>query len=706
MHILALRTLELLNVELKGLQSKNFFFDYKSCEVNLRHHMYVLIKDIDYVIRIKCLSSESVGHLKSDVSEILGSGVGVDDISLIFGGKVMEDNQPLIAYNVNDGAVINLGFRLKGGDGGIFGTDSSNFSTIWYFVLVVLFILAPFFISGVLPIIGHIYGVAVANIVKRLGTKILMMFDAVGEEVEEEERKELESVGNTEGVEMSLRGDGREGMRSEEGVVGEEGVGSKGTEGDQVGGNIFGNRFKRGMKKVGNAGKKVGKTMTNKYKKVRDSRKGLTKVKRTNENEGEVKEHEGTKVGAPMGTMGAVTSAMSGLSSSSRDFIKNFMANRVDGILADDELVCDLYNMDMATMTPQSLRSDPTASRYYSRVFMLAGQYAGQNLPEGVTQPDSLDVENDTVAFFKYLRDQIDSRGLALNRCLKGHKTFRKILRFLAWIFKVFGLWIFVYILTYVIISPLVFAYTTKTGVGFPTRSCTAVHLTKWITLTLVLVFMGVFVFTALPTMTVEAIEGAADEMSAVPKDVVKVTVLPVANMIAKMTSFFQYGFFNLLTFGYFGIYQRAVNVGIQYLYMTLAEADTFSCKDPDQLESLSNKLSEMLNNPVSQIELNNYKVTETVNIIIDALSERRMAEIKEQSMIKYIMAKIVRFLFCRGLNMADWLYKMFKDMGSPDVITDLIIDGNASGIAYSIAFIVILCFVMFSSSMFGITFS
>lgn len=737
--------------------------------------MYVLVKDDTYAFRVKCLGSQSVHYVKNEVCKMIGGGCSVDDVFLIggrrggrMGGRegrggevVMEDNQPLMAYGIEDGDVVKLSFRLKGGAVGIFGSsssDQSNFSTIWYFVGVLFLVLLPFFMSGILPILGHIYGVAVANMVKKLGVKILKLWDEVSEEVEEIERKEEKGTGIEEGIEMTEKRDAsgmgygysnEERRENEAGAVtGDETGAETGavTGAEQSGGGIFSGIKKKMRDKR--------RKMMAKKKEIMAKKKGM-KVHNVNENGRVIGEEKGkskdkdskskgndkidskkssngsgieigsensncpphtTKVCCPKGGVdsgnGSVMSTFGKLLQSSKTGVQNFydavMSTRIDGMMADKELVCALDGLPEDGVTAEALRKNTSISRYYGRVFMLATQFTTENLAIGQTAPSVEDVEDDTVGFFKRMKNKIKESGEGTKDCLHGYEGFKKLLSFISWLFKVFGMWIFVYILTYVIISPLAFAYTNNadTGKGYPTISCTAVGLTRWITLTLVLVYIGIYVLTAMPTLGVEALESAGDKMSEFPKEVVEVLVLPIANLGAKMVSYMQFGLFNLLTYGWFNVYHNALNMGIRYFYLKLAEADTLSCDNQEQMNNLASDISTMLNNPVSKIGVDNWKMGSAANILVDALSEEKLAEEKEKSYIRYLFAKMVRFLGCQGLKTAHWLYKILRNMGSPDTITDLVVDGNMAGVSYSIAFIVILLFVIFSSSMYGIQFS
>ena len=397
-----------------------------------------------------------------------------------------------------------------------------------------------------------------------------------------------------------------------------------------------------------------------------------------------------------MAVQDGVSAMTKGMGQSSTAFT-HAMEPRVDEFLSDTELVCALSGMSIDEFdNPVNLYKNDIISRYFKRVFIIASDSEGTS---------ASDAQNNTLSFFRTLKNKIADEGQAMGLCLHDYPNFMKLVRFIAWFFKVFGMFIFIYILTYVIISPLAFAYTKKASEGYPTKNCTAIGITKWITLTLVLVFIIVYVLTGLPNVVENSIEMSVDNMPNIPRTILNSTVVPITNAIANAVTYLQYKLYDIITFGYFAIYQMGVQIGVKFLYYGLAEADQFSCDDKDQIIRLGERLRKFINSPMGQSQLSNYKMLDAVNNFADSLSPERMETLRQTSYIRYIIAKITKSVFCQGLKTASWLYDMLKDIGSPSMVEDMILDGNMAGFSYSIAFVVILLFVIFASSMFGITF-
>lgn len=638
--------------------------------------MYIFVRNKDYSIRVKCLPTQSVYSIKNEVCQIIGGDVKCDNIMLTLHSKVLEDNLPLSEYKLCDDDVLTLGFRMRGGD--VLGTQGGNFSMGWY-ILIILIIFAVFFMSGILPIIGHVYGTAIASVVKKIGTKMLMAFGKVEEAIDQEENEELGMHSDEVSYQTGLYSSGV--PMPVEGLSGD---------GGQSGGALF----KRVAKGIGKAGEKVGKAIG----------KGVS---------GAV-----GAVGEGAHKLQGATHELSQLVSStgdSADFINNYMASRVGGLLASNELVCKLNEMNISAHTDDTdigddatrLRDDPILSRYYNRVYSNALIYLKDKHEDN--EENSSEKANKrqeyAVNFFRSLKGKIEEEGLALDKCLVGHSTFKKVLKFVSWIFKVFGIGIFIYVLTYLMVSPLAFAYTKVASNKYPTVGCTAVHLTKWITLTLVLVYLGMYLLTVGPTLMVQSLQASTEEMPTNLADMTKVIGLPIANAVAQGVEKIEYGFFNLITFKFFGAFQTAVSAGISWLYLTLAEAETVSCDSAEDMNQLSSRIGDMIKGQVQSVSLDNKKLIPAFKLLMDALSSEKIEALKQKSMFKYLFAKFVRFIFCQGLKMADWLYKAFKDMGSEEEVVDFVSSGNIAGVSYTIAFIVILICVVFMKSMFGIKF-
>ncbi len=597
--------------------------------------MKILVKNNNYVLRIDCNSMTSVYTIKTEIVRLTTTsinGLKIDDIILYKSGQVLEDGEPLLSYKIKNGDILSLCFRMRGGD--IFGSNSNNFSSIWYFLGAFFLILCPFFISGVIPIIGHIYGAAVAGIVRRLGRKFILAWNEAKEIVEKVEEKQLESIGEESSADLNM-------IHKTEmvGGVGEVGVG-------EVGENNKRNK----------------------------------------------KRHSAFKIGSSM-----LTSAVSasGLGHSATQFIDNVMNTQTKDDLSNKQLVCTLADFTR-DFDAADLLNNPIISECYNRTFAIS-QKSGDVATTS---------RENTVAYIKFLQAKILSSGDITKDCLVGYPTFKKIVGAVAWIFKIGGMVILTWIITYMMISPLSYAYTDIKSAGLPSTNCTAITLTKWITLTLVLVFVGIYVLTGIPFTVRNLAEDVVGKLPNMGKTVLEVTAMPVVNLFARIGNVVKVGFFNFITFGWIGVFEVAVHFGLESLYLGLAEASRFSCDNPSQLDSLSEQLSTMVSQPEYQMVLGDNKLLKSANLFISALSEKRLAELKDTNMMKYIMAKMIRFVFCQGLKLSAWIFRMFKGMGGELMMEDMIVNGGISGIAYTIAFLVIFIMFIFGANMFGITYS
>ncbi len=620
--------------------------------------MIILVKDTDFVYRLECNKFTSIYRIKNDLVTLIkrrgrAGDIKADDLVLSKNGRVLENNEPLYFYNIGEDSLLNVGYRMRGGST-VLGTESSNFSTPIYLVCVFFFFMLPLFISGLLPIFGHIYGASVAGIIREVGRKIIVAWNKASRELKKEEASELESYG----IEMSSLKDkgGQQG-----GVVQSGGDGGK-SENSGNSGNS-GNRGNSGNS--GNSGNGVKQTL----------------------------DTGSTQVYINPATV-SVESLTAGLGESATQFI-NDMSDMTPDYMADPELVCTLAAFKTDFETADVLRN-PVLSRYYNKTYISA---------KNDDAPPMTASEN-AVAYLKYLQKHILSSGASLDDCVVGHPVFKKVIKLGAWIFKVFGMVLFVWIITYVVISPLVFAYTSKKSAGLPTVACTAVTLTKHITLTLVLVFIGVYIATGIPTLAESTFESAVYSLPTVPSRLLGAVVIPVTSAMSRFATQIEQGFFVLVTGGWLSTFQNGIHTGLQMLYMGLAEANVLSCSNPTALTQLGNRLAKLISEPHEQMEAENYRLVGLANVVIDSLSEEKMKQAKEQgNYLNYFMAQGVRKLFCWGLTFSAWLFRMFKGIGSEMIIENLVVNGAISGVAYFIAFLVIFILIFLKIDMFGISY-
>ena len=352
--------------------------------------------------------------------------------------------------------------------------------------------------------------------------------------------------------------------------------------------------------------------------------------------------------------------------------------------------ICKLYHLNVNNI------KDPSLSIIYHRVY-------NKNYEKYLTKTNNK-VNAELYANKKAVKYLSKLKSLAMNKsdtnCVSNHPWMIKLIRFITWIFKIGGMGLSVGLLTYYIFIPLIYSVMNIGG----NKICTSFKLSKYITITLTLIFMIIYISLNIPQIFTSDVEYIGENISGSAATVLNTAVLPIVNLAGKVFTKIEYSFFDIITFGYISRYWQAVQFAVSAAYTGLADIENFDCSSKEDMNALAATLQKLENNPVSRIELQNYDLTSLVSELAVSMSDDKMNELLENKQyFSYMFAKLVRRMVCSGLKFGHWLYKILKGIGSEDTIIDMIDSGNIAGVSYSIAFIIIYILVSFGVTIFGI---